>query len=61
MRKSATRTSVDGSASSPEVTLDRRSVLGFKGDEGGIQELTPWNHDDVEAGRDSTATEDLSH
>lgn len=54
------RTSVDRSAPSSEVALDRRSILGFKDGERGLQELTPWNHDDVEAGRDSTATKDLS-
>jgi len=42
------------------VALDRSSVLGLKDDERGTQEFTLGNHDNVEAGRDATATKNLS-
>jgi hypothetical protein len=60
MRKTTTRTAIDRSSVTPEVTFDGCPVFGFKDGEGSTQELTPWNHDDVEARRDATATKNLS-
>jgi hypothetical protein len=60
MRKRAMRTGVDGLSPSLEIPFNRGSVFGFEDGEGGAQEFTPWNNDDVDAWRDSTATKDLS-
>jgi hypothetical protein len=61
MRNRTSRTTTDRSSVTPEVTFDGCPVFGFKDGEGNTQELTPWNHDDVEARRDATAAKNLSN
>jgi hypothetical protein len=61
MASSARRAGIESlAAAMSEIALDRGSVLGLKGLEWRVHKLTLWNHDDVEAWRESTATKNLS-
>lgn len=48
-------------AGSAKTAFDDLAELGFKGDETGCEELTFWHDDQIEARRDSIATEHVSN
>jgi len=61
MRVSARRTTTDRRGRFPEAAFDEVSVLGFKSDEAGFEELAFGDDDDVESWRDLIPPKDLSY
>jgi hypothetical protein len=44
-----------------KASFDEVSVISFKGAQAGVEELTLWDHDDVESWRDLVSTKNLSN
>ena len=60
MSRSAARTPRRPSAAT-KTSFDEGAVIGFKGAQAGVEQITLRDNDDVEAGRDLVATKNLSN
>ena len=61
MAAKASRTGRDGRGRFSEPAFDERSVLSFKSDEAGLQEIALGDDDDVESRRDLAPPKNLSY
>ena len=52
---------MDRSAPPANGALDEAAVIGFKGSQGGVEQVTLGDDDDIEPWRDLVATENLSN